>query len=467
VTNSTAPDAVAGGRLQGDEVLAAIFRAAPVGVGMVIRRVLIEVNDRLCAMLGYEREDLVGQSAKMLYPSAEEYERVGRVKYDQVRAEGTGTVETRWCHRDGSEIDVLLSSAPLRADDLDQGVIFTAIDITKRMQAGRAVKASEERFRSLADNVPVGVFRAQPEAGMPLDSANPALARMLGTTIDVLTTVPDSRWMADPADRESILEQLLEAGQVEAAEVQLRRANGTLFWGSIAARAVCDAEQRLVSIDGTISDNTEARESAARLAAAIQQLQDLLDGTIRVMAAIVERRDPFTSGHQRRVARVASAIARAMDLSHDQVTAVRIAAETHDIGKIGIPAEILSRPGGLSNVERMLIQTHPQAGYEILSGIKFPWPVAEIVLQHHEKIDGTGYPNGVSGDDIRIEARILSVADFVEAIATHRPYRPALGVDRALEELQAACGSAFDPRVVAACLDLFRNQGLTLDADPR
>ncbi len=187
------------------------------------------------------------------------------------------------------------------------------------------------------------------------------------------------------------------------------------------------------------------------------RLQELMEEIVNGLVLAVEKRDPYTAGHQRRVSLLANAIAAKMGLEKNRADGLRIAAIVHDIGKINVPAEILSKPGKLSNAEFELIRIHPQAGFEILSTINFPWPVAKIVLQHHEKVDGSGYPNGLKGDEIYLEARIIAVADLVEAFVSHRPYRPALGIDYALKEINLQKGILFDKDVVEACLELFNN----------
>lgn len=183
--------------------------------------------------------------------------------------------------------------------------------------------------------------------------------------------------------------------------------------------------------------------------------------SVTALATMVELRDPYTSGHQRRVAQLADAIAREMELSENMIEGVNLAAVVHDIGKISIPTEILTKPGKISDLEFGLIKQHPESGYEVLKEIDFPWPIAEIILQHHERIDGSGYPNGLS-DDILLEARIISVADTIEAMASHRPYRDSLGIGRALEEIVNGRGTKYDPDVVDAALRLFRDKGYTI-----
>jgi len=187
-------------------------------------------------------------------------------------------------------------------------------------------------------------------------------------------------------------------------------------------------------------------------------LQQNLDKIVNVMSLTVEERDPYTAGHQRRTTDLAVAIAREMGLSKHQIKGLQMAGFIHDIGKISIPAEILSKPGRLNEAEILLIRRHPQVGYKILKKIDFPWPVDLIVLQHHEKVDGSGYPKGLSGKETLEEARILCVADVVETIASHRPYRPGLGLDKALEDITKNRGILFDPHVVDACLTLFQNK---------
>jgi PAS domain S-box-containing protein len=190
----------------------------------------------------------------------------------------------------------------------------------------------------------------------------------------------------------------------------------------------------------------------------LAQLSNNLEDTVHAIATIVEMRDPYTSGHQVRVAKLAAAIAKQMELPDEQVHAIHLAGVVHDLGKVRIPSEILSKPGELTDVECSLIKIHPQAGYDILKDIDFPWPIAQMVLQHHEHMDGSGYPQGLKGEEILLGARILSVADVVEAMSSFRPYRPGLGIDAALEEISSHRGSHFDPQVVDVCLALFREQ---------
>ncbi len=204
--------------------------------------------------------------------------------------------------------------------------------------------------------------------------------------------------------------------------------------------------------------NVRAFRLAEKMSA---KLDDALTQTIGAMSTVVEMRDPYTAGHQRRAAELARSIGVEMRLSDAQVLVLYRAALVYEVGKIRVPAEVLSKPGQLDEVEYGLVQTHCQAGFDILRNIDFPWPIAQIVLQHHERLDGSGYPQGLKGNDILLEARIIAVADVVEAMCSHRPYRPALGVDAALGEINAQKGMHYDPAVVDACIRLFRERGFT------
>jgi putative nucleotidyltransferase with HDIG domain len=181
------------------------------------------------------------------------------------------------------------------------------------------------------------------------------------------------------------------------------------------------------------------------------------------MVSAVEARDPYTAGHQIRSTNLARAIATEMGLPRDKIEGLRMAGSIHDIGKLSIPAEILSKPTKLTNLEFSLIKEHARAGYEMLKDVESPWPLAEIVYQHHERMDGSGYPRNLKGDDILMEARIMAIADVVESMASHRPYRPTLGMDAAMEEIENNKGTLYDADAVDACLRLFREKGFQLE----
>jgi PAS domain S-box-containing protein/putative nucleotidyltransferase with HDIG domain len=239
--------------------------------------------------------------------------------------------------------------------------------------------------------------------------------------------------------------------------------NGKTHWWQTVKTPIQSPYGKADQLMSIANDITERKNAEEQLLHSLERLNQLFEQTVESMALTVEIRDPYTAGHQRRVAQLAKAIAEAMGLADDRVAGIRLASVIHDIGKIGVPAEILSKPGRISDLEFELIKTHSQVGYEVLKSIEFAWPIAEIVLQHHEQIDGSGYPRRLTGDAILLEAKILNVADVVEAMSTHRPYRPALGVEKALAEIAGKKGSLYDQVVVDTCLNLFRDQRFVFD----
>jgi putative nucleotidyltransferase with HDIG domain len=228
-------------------------------------------------------------------------------------------------------------------------------------------------------------------------------------------------------------------------------------------RKVFDPNGNLLYYEGIDADITERKLSQDELIQTTEKLRKTLGGTIQAMAVTVETRDPYTAGHQRRVANLARAIAQEMNLPKDTIEGIRVAGLVHDIGKISVPAEILSKPTKLSEMEFGIIKVHAQSGYDILQGIDFPWPIAQIILQHHELLDGSGYPQGLKNGQILLEARILTVADVVEAMASHRPYRPTRGIDAALHEIEKNKGILYDVEAVDVCIKLFRERDFRLE----
>lgn len=227
---------------------------------------------------------------------------------------------------------------------------------------------------------------------------------------------------------------------------------------SYSSAPVFDSENRIVATMAVIYDISEKMKMEADLKESLEKTNRLLDETVHSLSSAVEKRDPYTAGHQQRVAQLACALAGEIGgITEERQKGIWTGAILHDIGKLFVPAEILTRPGHLSGIEFELVKSHAEVGYEILKDIEFQWPVPLIVRQHHERLDGSGYPAGLKGDDILFEARILGVADVVEAMASHRPYRAGKGIEAALEEVTISRGTAYDPSVVDACLTLFRN----------
>lgn len=324
-------------------------------------------------------------------------------------------------------------------------------DITARApsQAPRPDDSPEHKIRMLEripEESPNVVLRT--DATGVLLYANPAAAPFLAAAGGAAVGQRLATHLGD------MVRETFEFGMIRGEEMEL---GDTLY--DVTFAPVAPGFVNVYAVDITRRKRAEiaARESA-------RQLQRSLEQTIDMLARAVEKRDPYTSGHQHRVARIAVAIATEMGLPQDRVEGLRLGAIIHDIGKIHTPAELLARPGQLMAAEIALIRRHPQSGYEIVKDVDFPWPVAQMVLQHHERMDGSGYPQGLQGEEILLEARILAVADVVEGMSSHRPYRPALGEPAALREIERMRGRWLDETAVDACLKLFREKGFTLAA---
>jgi HD-GYP domain-containing protein (c-di-GMP phosphodiesterase class II) len=268
---------------------------------------------------------------------------------------------------------------------------------------------------------------------------------------------------ADPEDRLAFTRAMEESNEVKGYELRLKRKDGSGLWVSINARAVRDGTGKVLYYEGQSEDITPRKLSEEKLRETLESLRKAVGTTIQVMVSAVETRDPYTAGHQKRVTDLARTVAQELGLAQETIEGIRMAGSIHDLGKISVPAEILSKPTTLSEIEFALIQAHSQYGYEILKNVESPWPLADIVLQHHERMDGSGYPQGLKGEAILLEARILAVADVVESFASHRPYRPGHGLAAALEEIEQKAGVLYDRRVVEACLRLFREKGFVFE----
>ena len=248
------------------------------------------------------------------------------------------------------------------------------------------------------------------------------------------------------------------SGGAASRDMLLVTSSGEKLPISSSVAPIANEQGELLGAVFVFRDIAEKKKAEESLRRSVAQLRQTLEETVSALAAMSEKRDLYTAGHQQRVAELASAMALEMGLAEDRVDGLRVAGKLHDIGKISVPAEILAKPARLTAIEMGIMRTHSEAGFEILKQVSFPWPVARMVLQHHERLDGTGYPDGLRGDEIMLEARILAVADVVEAMSSHRPYRAALGLERALEEISLGRGGLYDPEAAAACLRLFQHK---------
>jgi len=293
--------------------------------------------------------------------------------------------------------------------------------------------------------------------------------RILGIEPQSLNMTHDD-YMAfiDPEDRHQVAQglshSLSDEQQLYSSEHRIIQHNGAIRYVFEQGRVNYDESGNATSLVATILDITERKLAQKKEHQDAMRMHTMMLQTITAIGTTVEKRDPYTAGHQQRVADLSVAIAQEMKLDSIIIEGVRLGALIHDIGKIYLPAEILSRPGTLTDIEFEMIKTHSKVGFDIVKNVDFPWPVANMILQHHERLDGTGYPQGLKAVDIILQAKILAVADVVEAMASHRPYRVSPGLDVALEEVQKGSGIRYDSEVVRCCILLFREKGYSLPA---
>lgn len=357
--------------------------------------------------------------------------------------------------------DYILKGKLLRLVPSVRRALKEAELIIERKQRENALMESEEKYRDLVENINDILFLTDDKGTITYISRS--VHSVLGyTTSEIVGR--SFQELIYPEDLPFIVEQFQKrlSGIIEPSEYRLINKSGEVIWIRSSSRPIF-RENKIMGLRGILTDISKRKEAEEQLKKNFERMKKSTSGIIQAMALTVETRDPYTAGHQVRVAKLATMIAREMNFSSEQVEGINMAGAIHDIGKISVPAEILSKPSRLSDIEFQLIQIHPEAGYNIIKDIEFPWPIATIIMQHHERINGSGYPKGLKGEEILPETRILSVADVVEAIASHRPYRPAYGIDFALEEISNMKGILYDTAVVDACLSLFNEKGFMFD----
>ncbi len=429
-----------------------IFQSTPEGR-------LVTVNPSMARIFGYASpEEMLASVTNIgdeLYADADERRTFRQRLEDQQTVRG---FEATFYRKDGT---LLWGSLSVRAVRGQTGEITyyegTMEDITARKSAEQELKRSEEKYRHIFENAVEGIFQITPD-GRYL-SVNPALARIHGfaSPEEMIASVTDiaHQLYVDPSRRAELTRVLEEKGIVRSFEIMMRRRDGSLHWVSITSHAVTDAAGSIVCYEGTLEDITSsklAKEESNRL-------QRVAEGLLHTLTSAVEARDPGIVGHHGRVSKLATLIAEEMGLTNDTKEAIRIAAHIHDLGKLSVPAEILRKPAPLTDMEHSMVKIHPQAGHDLIRDAGLPFPVPEIIRQHHERLNGSGYPQGIRGNAVLLEARILAVADVVEAIAFPRPYRPGRGIDGALSELQKNKGTLYDADVVGVCVKLFKEKG--------
>jgi PAS domain S-box-containing protein len=374
-------------------------------------------------------------------------------------------LELEFLHKDGSTIWLDTTLGFIRdADGQPVEIMGVLRDVTERRKAEKALRVSEERFRHLIDTTSDWVWETN-EQGI-YTYVSPMIHEILGyLPEEVLGREPSAIMSPRSASRMAkVFGSAVTSGTpFTFVEVTFMHKDGRQVTVEISGVPFFDEGGTVVrGYRGIARDITQRKLAEEQVQQSYQNLQRMLEGTIQAITLMVETRDLYTAGHQQRVTQLACAIAQEMGLSNERIQMIQMAGRLHDLGKLFIPIEILSKPGQLNEMELAIIKTHPRASFDILKNIEFPWPVADVVLQHHERVNGSGYPSGLSGEDILLEARILAVSDVVEAMSSHRPYRPALGVEKALKEIVQNKGILYDPDVVSACLRVFWEKHLVL-----
>ena len=341
--------------------------------------------------------------------------------------------------------------------------VASLMDITERKKAEQNIKSAKNELQMILDSVPAIIFYKDTEGR--IIRANKTLADSLKMSIkDMVGKTTEELFPKEQAEKMRKDDQeVMISGKAKRNIIQPYDTSEGTRWAITDKMPYKDKEGKITGIISLSKDITVQRKSEQKLKTTYQRLKKTMDATIDTMSRIIEAKDPYTSGHQHRVCQLTVPLARELGLPEDKIEGIRIASLIHDIGKIGLPTEILSKPTKLTDIEFSLIKGHSQIGYNILKSIDFPYHVAQIVLQHHERMNGSGYPKKLKGDKILLEARIIGIVDVVEAMSSFRPYRPELGVDKALEEISKNRGILYDPEVVDACLKLFKEKGFKFE----
>ncbi|HER25223.1 MAG TPA: PAS domain S-box protein [Candidatus Atribacteria bacterium] len=420
------------------------------------------VNSQCEKLSGYSKEEIENKMKWTDFVVPEDLEKMK--KYHLERRKNGGKTPTeyefRMMDKKGRVKDIFMKIGMIPHTKKS---VASLIDITARKQTEGNLKNAKDELQTILDSVPAIIFYRDTEDKIIRVSKTSAdllklpIKDIIGKTTEELFPQEQAEKMKRD-DREVII-----SGKAKRNIIQSYTASDGIRWQIVDKVPYINKEGKINGVISLAKDITEQRNTEQKLQETLQRLQKTMTAVLDTISRIVEAKDPYTAGHQRRVSQLATAIALELNLPQDQLEGIRISSLIHDIGKIGIPIEILSKPTKLSDIEFSLIKAHPQLGYDILKSIDFAYPIAQIVLQHHERLDGSGYPEGLEGDNILFEAKIIGVADTVEAMSSHRPYRPALDIDIALEEISQNRGILYDPEVVDVCLKLFKEKGFKFE----
>ena len=426
----------------------ALFEHSGMAMLLVERGVVKMVNDRAAKLLGLGSQRINQGVLWSDFLSPEEAQRIGQLAQKH-GPDRQLELETHVVTRAGEQKSVVANLVAVPDSDT---LIVSLIDLTERLRAQQEVRRQRQYFRALFENSPEGIVAVQAD-GAVVD-INPAFERLFGFKRGALvgrnliqSTVP----LRLHAEARQLMAASLESGSYISRTARMR-SDGSEVMVSILGTRI-DLGGRRIGAFGIFRDVTAQIAAQERLEEAFI---DLVETTVRMMESV----DPYTASHQRTVARLADMVGRRLGLGDEQLQGLYIGGLLHDIGKLSLPSTLLSKPGKLSRQEWALIRTHPRRGYEMLLDAKLPWPVADMALRHHERLDGSGYPDGIDGEALSLEVRVLGACDVVEAMSTDRPYRPALPIEMALAELIEGSGSRYDTQVVEALMDAINSGGL-------
>ena len=432
-----------------------LIQNAKDGIAILQDDVIILANPSLLAIAGFQEHEIVTRPfLEFVHPddrrmAAEHHSR--RMRGEEVPAGLTfriidGHGACRWV--DSKALLIAWNGAP--------ATLCFLTDITASRTMQESLRASEETLRKLVEGTTDMAWELNESSICTFVS--PQVRSMLGYSPSEVIGHSPLEFL--PPDEAARFARMFEAAMLEPEGKALINftfihKRGRHVTVETSAVPILTFGCLGVGFRGIARDVSEREEMKLQLQDSLRKLESTIDRTIQAISLIAEARDSYTAGHQKRTSQLSCTIAERMGLPRDQVRVVRIAALLHDIGKVAVPSEILTKPGRLSTIETELIRTHSQVGYDILRTVDFPWPIADVVHQHHERLDGSGYPLGLRDEDISIEAKILAVADVVEAMTSYRPYRPARGIEEALAEISVNSGKLHDADAVYACLDVF------------
>ena len=429
---------------------------------------VIEANDSLAKMYGFDKaNELNGMTLAEFHGSTDNPKNLEFLRaWIEANYRITDT-ESKEVDNDGNELWITNNLIGHVEDGYLIHIWGTQTNITERKQAEEKL----EEANTIINKSPSVAFTWENEEGWPAKYVSKNVGSLLGYTVKDFTSGNVAYLKCiHPDDIERVIQEVMEVSSDKSKEefvhepYRVVTKDGKVKFVSDWTFIVRDEKGNVTHYKGIIADITKRKQAEENLQDTLESLRKAVATTIQVMVSTVEARDPYTAGHQLRVADLARTIATEMGLPQEKIEGIRMAGSIHDIGKLSIPAEILSKPGKLSDIEFSLIKEHARKGYEMLKDVDSPWPLAEIVYQHHERMDGSGYPRNLKGDEILMDARIMAVADVVEGMASHRPYRATLGIDAALKEIEDQRGVLYDADVVDTCLRLFRKKDYQLQS---